>query len=211
MKALMKFKDDGKENPLIGRPDLKETALTHFSRVSFHEASLNTILQESNINKGSFYFKFYDKMDLYLCLTERVALDKVVYISEHMRSAEEADNIFSRLRQIAIGSLQYALKEPRTNMLWRLFLLESEEFRKKVKTAFPEISEDFLGKLVDHAIASGQLTDSYDRDFVYSVINLHFTNMDAFMKPNMSFEDIIIQVDKVIDMLKRSVGKLERF
>ncbi len=33
-------------------------------------------------------------------------------------------------------------------------------------TAFPELNEDFLGKLVDNAIISGQITDRYDREYV---------------------------------------------
>ncbi len=195
MKSLIKFKDKGKANPLAERQDLMEAAFTHFSHVSFNEASLNAILQEANINKGSFYYKFYDKMDLYLCLMEQIAAGKVNFLTKRMGAVQQPDDIFSRLRQIAAGALEYAAKEPRYNAIWRNFLSESEEFKKKVKTAFPELNDDFLGRLVDIAIESGQLTDNYDRDFIYSVINLYLSNMDSFVTPDMSGREIIAHVD----------------
>ncbi len=207
MDKLIKFKDEGKENPLLKRPDLMEAAFSQFSRVSFNEASLNAILQEAGVNKGSFYFKFYDKMDLYLCLMEQIAIGKVMYLSGRMANVAPSDDIFDQLRQIAIGSLEYAMKEPRYNALWRLFLSESDELRKKVKAAFPELKEDALGKLVDSAFEKGQLTDRYDRDFINSVVGLYFGNMDAFITPGMTSDEIAVQVDKVISILKESVGK----
>jgi len=68
MKSPMKYKDEQKENPLIAKPELFQAALDEFSQKSFNEASLNDILKAVQMNKGSFYHRFYDKTDLYLCM-----------------------------------------------------------------------------------------------------------------------------------------------
>lgn len=44
---------------------LIESALKEFSRTSFHDASINTIVNDSNISRGSFYMYFTDKEDLF--------------------------------------------------------------------------------------------------------------------------------------------------
>lgn len=42
-----------------------ESAIKEFSRVSFDEASINQIIHNANISRGSFYMYFEDKEDLY--------------------------------------------------------------------------------------------------------------------------------------------------
>lgn len=44
---------------------LIEAALKEFSRVSYYEASINRMIEEANISRGSFYQYFKDKEDLY--------------------------------------------------------------------------------------------------------------------------------------------------
>lgn len=48
---------------------LLEAAYAEFSKVSLEEASINVIVQQSDISRGSFYQYFEDKEDLYFyCL-----------------------------------------------------------------------------------------------------------------------------------------------
>lgn len=44
---------------------LLQAALKEFSRVPYHEASINRIIEEATISRGSFYQYFKDKEDLY--------------------------------------------------------------------------------------------------------------------------------------------------
>ncbi len=206
MDNLIKFKDDGKENPLIQRLDLWEEALNQFSRMSFNEASLSEILRNVGMNKGSFYFKFYDKMDLYLCTVERIGQHKSAFLKTKLAGHDPMSGFWGQLKAIVTGALELARTEPRYDGFWRYFLNENEDVKKTVKTAFPEINSDFLGVLVDSAIATGQLTKKYDRDFVYSTVSLYFNNMDSFITPNMSGTEIDEQVGKVIGVLKQSLG-----
>lgn len=205
MTSLIKFKDEGKENPLDRWPQLADKAVDYFSKQSFNEASLSAILRDVKITKGSFYFQFYDKMDLYLCTMERIGRDKAVFLKENMAGLDPAEGFFGQLKAIVTGALAFSRTEPRYDGLWRNFMYENDDVKTAVKTAFPEIATDFLGGLVDHAIATGQLTKKYDRDFIYATVNLYFNNMDAFIQTDMSEQALLDKVDQVIGFLKDSL------
>lgn len=46
-----------------------DAAKKEFSTVAFHDASINKIIKEAGISRGSFYMYFKDKEDLYLAIT----------------------------------------------------------------------------------------------------------------------------------------------
>ena len=73
----MKWRIAGAENPLYANEALWDAALGEFSGHSFGEASLNEILKTAGINKGSFYYRFNDKKDLYLSVFSRLADEKL--------------------------------------------------------------------------------------------------------------------------------------
>lgn len=204
MAGPIKFKDEGKENPLDKWPLLAEESFDAFSKQMSQEASLSAILRDVKLTKGSFYHAFYDKMDLYLCTVERIGRDKSAFLKNRMAGLDPADGFWSQLKAIVTGAMEFSRTEPRYDGFWRNFLAENEEVKKAVKTAFPEISSDFLGGLVDSAIAAGQLSQRYDRDFINSTVNLYMGNMDAFIHPDLTEWELLAKVDQVIDFLRHS-------
>ena len=201
----IKFKDEGKENPLDRWPKLADEALDRFSKQSFNEASLSDILRKVELTKGSFYFQFYDKMDLYLCTVERIGRDKAEFLKKKMVELGPQEGFWVQLKAIVTGSMEFSRTELRYDGFWRNFMNENEDVKKAVKSAFPEINSDFLGGLVDGAIATGQLSPKYDRDFIYSTVNLYFNNMDSFVTVNMPEQEVYAKVDQVIAFLKDSL------
>ena len=47
---------------------LLQAAINEFSKKSYDDASINQMIQESDISRGSFYMYFHDKEDLYFYL-----------------------------------------------------------------------------------------------------------------------------------------------
>ena len=79
----LKWLEEGDVNPLDESPALYEAALSAFAEHSFQDASLNDILKEAGMNKGSFYYRFRDKMELYLSLLYRVGMEKMRLFEEN--------------------------------------------------------------------------------------------------------------------------------
>lgn len=205
MRGLRKHLDGGFENPLFKRDDWYQAALDAFSQQPFGEVSLNQILKAAGINKGSFYYKFYDKLDLYLCMMERGAEQKAAFLLKQLQGEEQTKDFFDQLRLIAKGSLQFAAHDRRFYVFWRTYLGDSELIKSKVRESFPDIGDDFLGKLIAQAIKTGQINDQFDAQFVQDVVNLYFTNMDHFIDVEMTDEQIMQKTEQVIVFLEASL------
>lgn len=67
---------------------LLKAAFREFSRVPLEEASINAIIQQSDISRGSFYQYFEDKEDLYFYCLDLLREDQTVQMIEHYQTAE---------------------------------------------------------------------------------------------------------------------------
>lgn len=68
------------------------SAIKEFSRVPFHEASINQIIMNANIARGSFYMYFQDKEDLYSYIIEKQT-EKLEIIFAKVLKKEKGDLI----------------------------------------------------------------------------------------------------------------------
>ena len=104
--------------------DLYEAALDVFSSVAFSEASLNDIIKRSHTNKGSFYYRFSNKEELYLALLEYVYVKQ----KECMGKAGRASDL-RQLLDVMLRSLRklHAV-DPRFLLLYTRFYHEEPSF-----------------------------------------------------------------------------------
>lgn len=204
MRGLMKYRDEGFDNPLLKRDGWYHAALEAFSQHFYGDVALNTILGSAGMSKSSFYFKFYDKLDMYLCMMERGAYEKVDYISQ--QTIQMPSDFFESLQSLAANSMMFAKHDPLFYAFWRTYLGDSEFIKSKVRDAFPDIRNDVLGPMVDSAIATGQINPQYNRQFVYDAVNLYISNMDNFVSQDMSEKQVMDKVEQVIQFLKSSLA-----
>lgn len=77
---------------------LMKAAKKEFSEYSFHEASINRIIKEASIPRGSFYAYFNDKEDLYnymlLSHREKMKQDFIQFLKEKDGHLFEAQTLF---------------------------------------------------------------------------------------------------------------------
>lgn len=205
MSSPIKYKDEQKENPLIAKSDLFEAALNEFSKRSFNEASLNDMLKAVKMNKGSFYHRFYDKKDLYLCMMERIAVDKMEYLHDIIDVSQMPEDFFDNIRLFAFSGLEYARHEKRYYGLWRHYLSESSDIKETLKKAFPGFGDDLFEALVAKAIASGNLTSAYSQTFICKTISIYFYNLDDLLPEDPTDEDIATVIDQFIRFLKHGL------
>ena len=79
-------------------------ALEEFSNKEFMNASINKIVQNSNISRGSFYHYFEDKLDVYLYVLDEI-LDKQSEIFTTQISHDKTADIFDVYRQFLLLNL----------------------------------------------------------------------------------------------------------
>ena len=75
-----------------------DVAFDEFAEYPFEQASVNRIVANSGIAKGSFYQYFENKKDLFLYLMDLITEEKINFISPILRDPEDHD-LFTLIRE----------------------------------------------------------------------------------------------------------------
>ena len=90
----MKKKSFERKNELI------EVALDEFTVKSYENASLNKIIKNAGVSKGTFYYHFEDKKALYIFLMEIAGGYQAEFINKHIEEQGlKGKDIFEDLKQ----------------------------------------------------------------------------------------------------------------
>ena len=90
---------------------ISKVAVDEFAEYSFEQASINRIVANSGIAKGSFYQYFEDKKDLFLYLVQLAAEEKLNYFSSVLGNPQ-AHDFFTLIREIYLSGMQFAVEHP---------------------------------------------------------------------------------------------------
>ena len=202
--SKMKWKAEQTQNPLINQEGLWNAALEAFASQAFREASLNEIIRKAGLNKGSFYYRFYDKLDLYLSLMERMAVEKLALISSQNIQGMGSD-FFEDFRYMALLSLRFAQKEPRYLGLWRRFMTEDEEIKRQLREEFGAMSQDAITAMVEISKVQGKIRKETSTVLVASIISALLNTIDQVIDPESGEAEIIAEIDRLIDLLKHGI------
>lgn len=194
-------KKQEQENPLLNLPLLFDAALTEFADKSFDSASLNDIIKNSGLSKGSFYHKFQDKLDLYLCVMDVISQKKAAFTS---KAIPVTDDFFEMLRSVFSHSLEFTLQDPRYDGFWHRYLAETNYMKEAVQIAFPRGGNE-MERMIKRAVDIGQL--NFPVPFVSGVINLLISQLHTLIREDMSYEDILSLENNLVDMLKKGLSK----
>ena len=101
---------------------LFDATLDEFSVRDFEAASLNEILKRSGFNKGSFYYRFSDKFELYAALLETVFSRHAELIKEGTKTIIDVRGVETSLAAMVSSIVRLHAMDPRHLALYgRLF------------------------------------------------------------------------------------------
>jgi TetR/AcrR family transcriptional regulator len=189
-------------NPLLEAPELLDAAMAEFSRRSFHAASLNDILKAAGMNKGSFYYRFSGKLDLYLCMCDVIIRKKMELFARTRTGPGAPDDFFAQLRAMVAAGLEFVRREPYLHALSRRFLAEPPAVRKAIRDAFPAVSQDALQPLLDAARARGQFRERFSDDFIRALVEILPSSLEALVTSETTDEEMSEILDQAIDLLQ---------
>ena len=201
----LRWMTDGQGNPLDQSAALYEATLTEFAERSFREASLNEILKAAGMNKGSFYYRFSDKMELYLSLIYRVAMEKM-RLFETSGVSRTSDGFFDEFRNMAILGLTLTKKDARFAAFSRRILEESPEVRARITACFGNMSGTILTDMVERAKSSGEFRADLPTSTTVFVIETLLNHLDRLILPDWTDESVLEAVDRLLDVVQNGVG-----
>lgn len=93
------------------RSAIEAAAILEFRDHTFAGASINRIVEQSGISKGSFYQYFDDKEDVYLHIMSLIGSEKMNYLKPKLLNPEQV-GFFEIIREIYRSGIEFGLSHP---------------------------------------------------------------------------------------------------
>lgn len=196
------------------REKIEQVAMDEFADNGFLGGSINRIIDNAGIAKGSFYQYFDNKEDLYLHISSLIVAYKMVFINEEMKKYAHGD-FFSILRGMYMAGLRFAKAHPRAlkignDMLKHKDLPIYERLMDQSKGKSVDIFEQFIGQ----GIESGVLRDDLDIAFISHMMTaLNIATIEYYARITLNdneaewSDDMLAYSDMCIDFIRNGIGK----
>ncbi len=195
----------GEGNPLLNYPRLYEAAINEFSMKKFEDASLNDILKNAGMSKGSFYHHFGDKFGLYLAMMDIIVKKKLSYFYPLMGQKAGESDFFASLKEIMKSTMDFMLADERLHHIFNRIMEESVEFRERLYSFFPfDYSRSFEDYIIE-AVKSGRIESPYPPELVASVVEIMFTNLYKLVSGKKP-DELLITASQVVDIIRYGIS-----
>ncbi len=183
------------KNTFINLPDDKkhkiiEAAINEFSQNHYGRITIDNLVRNAGIPKGSFYQYFENKDDLYIFIFSQIGKQKKYVLESALSSVGQLDFKSFVLLLLAEGS-KFETTDLRIVQLKRRFLDECpQELRKLIlRNEFPE-SYNLLIEVINLYIQKGELRPDIDIETVAFMIIQCIANLEFFgAKENISIQE----------------------
>ena len=218
LKGSIMPKKTFKNLPEEKRQLIEDIAIREFGAFGYDKASINRIVDNCQIAKGSFYQYFENKKDLFLHLIARVNEKKLEFSSPVFKKSQEYD-FFTLIRELFISGLKFAANNPEITLMgnW-LFKSKGHPLYNEVMGIGLQNAQDVYTGLLKLAISKNEIRDDIDLDFVsYIISSMNVSVMEYYFQevkggePDIRKFDggIIETVDLLLDFIKNGIGKPE--
>ena len=195
---------DSKKNRII------RAALEEFASHSYLKSSVNSIVDKSQISKGSFYQYFENKKDLYKYILDQASELKMKFLAQKLSDYQNLE-FFELLRKLFIAGIQFKKEYPMFSKIGdRLLSGNNESLREEIYTEARPRSNKFFEKILEDAQKRGEVDSEIDikftahmlTDFSITIINYFFKNHDSD-----NIEEIMTYVDKMLYVMKNGIAE----
>lgn len=202
-----------KEKSFERKNELIEAALDEFTTRSYQNASLNKIIKNAGISKGTFYYHFQDKKALYLSLLMAAGEIQVEFTNKLLSERAEdykGKDIFDKFKlQFQIAG-EFAASYPKYYRIITMVLKEKEnEINRELKSLFESSTEIWLDKMIKKAVKDGEFNKRFSNDFIKKIMRYLFINyIEIFSEEgDYELEKMLENVSNFADFLKYGFGR----
>ncbi len=186
--------------------------MKEFQKYGYDDASLNQIIQDTDIAKMTFYYHYNSKEELFFSLFDEITLKfedfKEYYFKEYPQYIENI-NILELLKIYSKIIIKFIEKNPLYCKFWTSsYLTDNLDIKQKVKEKLVDTIEPPLKKTFNNAFDGKEIRQDIDKDFLfkYFLINFLFTIREITFTVN-SRE---VNVEKINNIIDDSFKILER-
>ncbi|MCL1847396.1 MAG: TetR/AcrR family transcriptional regulator [Coriobacteriia bacterium] len=137
---------------------IESAALDEFAEYGFDASSMNRIVEQSRIAKGSFYQYFEDKKDLYFHLIDTLFKKKMQCVEPVLMGYRE-HSFSHNIEALLLSGLAFSLNDPQLQRMATDFAGKSREFVGEFLKKYSPEATDIYTALLEHASEKGELRE----------------------------------------------------
>ncbi|MGI6143010.1 MAG: TetR/AcrR family transcriptional regulator [bacterium] len=179
-------------------------AIEEFSRRRFSDASINQIVKNAGISRGSFYQYFTNKEDLYLYMINEIGKEKVRVLDGAGAWNLDAD-FFTAYMYMYHVALRWVKEKPQYNRIFMLMEFDDCEFIGKLR----ELSVEglaLLRRLLERDQQRGLVRPDVDPGFVIEIVYQLMLYVIKEYYQKGSEELMLAKVENIFKIIKEGIG-----
>lgn len=176
-----------------------DAAMEEFSIRTFSQASLNQIIKNAGIPKGSFYQYFNNKEDLYLYVIEVVSKEKTEILSCIKGMDPDAD-VFEVIKRRTEEFLERGRVKPGYVEAAMLMEMDNSEFIKKIRKS----SSDRYVKMLERDKERGLIKPEVDSELVINMISTF--NLNEYFRNGSDKERYLKNLNDAVKIIKEGIA-----
>lgn len=182
-----------------------QAAVQEFSRRSFNEASINQIIKQAGISRGSFYQYFQDKEDIYLYMLTEIGKEKTAAIEQVRQQRPAGDDFFAALLQMTEAALDWARAMPQYNQIGMRMILDDSEFIIKLRQLSPAAVNQFI-TLIERDQKRGLIKSDVKPELVIDVIMVLMQHCLKEYYQSADYAGMLQQTKKIFAIIKHGIA-----
>lgn len=201
--AVVEFLRDAPASPtFLNLPEAKRerivaAATREFSEKGYQGASINTLVNDLGISKGSIFQYFTSKKGLFLFIFQS-AVDQVRRTLVGVKEETEDLEVYERIRRSLLAGVAFVRRHPHIYRIYLKLLFDREApQRAELLQVIRLFSAEYLGSLVRKGIDRGEIRRDLSPEqavFILDAVLDRF--LQAYMVPYLDQRGNIYQVDQ---------------
>lgn len=193
-------------------------AVDEFAEYGFEAASINRIVANSGISKGSFYQYFEDKRDVFMYLLSVLEREKMEYFKGKHPPGNNMDT-FQYFRWMIKAGMEFNSAYPRMTQAVSRVLLGEGLYYGKLFGDYHQKTLDALRMIIKEAIGRGEVDPSVDVDLAVMVMDTWSNAISTYiLNEGMKQKDIMRwvrspktqeKIDKLLYVMEYGLRKTE--
>jgi AcrR family transcriptional regulator len=202
----------------VKRQTIIDVAIDEFADYGFESASINRIVANSGISKGSFYQYFEDKLDLFKHLVDILAQEKTEFFKDKHPPGANLDT-FQYYRWLIKTGMAFNSTNPRLVQAISRVLLTEGMFYGKDFEVYRQQSTLALMAMLQQAIERGEVDPSIDVELAVMIMETWNNAITTyFLKEGLKQKDIMAwvrlpqtqeRIDKMLYVMEYGLRKTE--
>jgi AcrR family transcriptional regulator len=201
-----------KEKSFDRKKELLDAALTEFMEYSYGEASLNNIIKNAGISKGTFYYHFEDKQALYLSLIQGAVDAKIEFLERRLQDDVPDDDmdLFETIKLQARFGIEFAIEKPKYYLLGMMFLKEKgNKIYDTVMTMLGGTTDSYYDSLIEKAMRRGDFREGLSAPYIKRMLTyllFHYDEIFDVKREELDFDQMIANFNQMIDFIRHGLG-----